>query len=209
LEETRLLLIRHAETTAPQVFHGAESDVGLSRWGRWQAAVLGDHLKNAEAAALYCSALERAVATAAPIGQACRLPATIIPALHERKLGPLSGMSREQGWDIYAETKKRWLAGDLEFTHAGGESLADIRRRVLPVIEDLWARHRRETFIVVAHGIVIRVLLLSLLAGLGPADFNRIAIDFASVNDLRWDGRRWRAQALNQLVAPSPTEPLA
>ena len=56
---------------------------------------------------------------------------------------------------------------------------------------------------------MIRVLLLSLLDDLQPADFDRIAIDFASINDLGWDGQRWRCRALNQLVAPSPARPVA
>jgi broad specificity phosphatase PhoE len=118
-------------------------------------------------------------------------------------------LSRETGWEIYAESKRRWMSGDLEFTHPGGESFADIRRRVLPVFEELRARHPGETLIVVAHGVVIRVTLLSLLEGLEPADFDRIAIDFASINDLRWSGKKWQAHALNQVVAPSPAKPVA
>ncbi len=101
------------------------------------------------------------------------------------------------------------MFGDLEFTHPGGESYADIRHRVLPVFEELRARHCGETLIVVAHGVVIRIVLLSLLEGLEPADFDRIAIDFAAINDLRWDGTRWKAHALNQVVAPSPPQPVA
>ncbi|MGO8899936.1 MAG: histidine phosphatase family protein [Isosphaeraceae bacterium] len=203
------MLIRHAETSTPDVFHGAESDIGLSAWGEHQAMRLGESLKDHGAHALYCSAMQRAVATARPIGAACGLTAVIVPQLHERKIGPLSGLSRETGWEIYAESKRRWMSGDLEFTHPGGESFADIRRRVLPVFKELLARHPGETIIVVAHGVVIRVVLLSLLAGLEPADFDRIAIDFASINDLRWDGARWKAHALNQVVAPSPAKPVA
>jgi len=209
LQETRLLLIRHAETATPDVFHGAESDIGLSAWGGHQAERLAEGLKDQAAQALYCSAMRRAVATARPIGAACGLTAAIVPQLHERKIGPLSGLSRQAGWEIYAESKRRWMAGDLEFTHPGGESFADIRRRVLPVFEELLARHPGETVIVVAHGVVIRVVLLSLLEGLEPADFDRIAIDFASINDLRWDGKRWLAHTLNQVVAPSPAKPVA
>ncbi|MGO9812452.1 MAG: histidine phosphatase family protein [Isosphaeraceae bacterium] len=203
------MLIRHAETSTPDVFHGAESDIGLSAWGEHQAMRLGESLKDHGAHALYCSAMQRAVATARPIGAACGLTAVIVPQLHERKIGPLSGLSRETGWEIYAESKRRWMSGDLEFTHPGGESFADIRRRVLPVFKELLARHPGETIIVVAHGVVIRVVLLSLLAGLEPADFDRIAIDFASINDLRWNGTSWKAHALNQLVAPSPAKPVA
>jgi len=209
LQETRLLLIRHAETSAPDVFHGAESDIGLSDWGQRQAALLAEYLKTQGPTALYCSAMERAIATAQPVAAACGLGFTIIPRLHERKIGPLSGLSREDGWAIYAESKKRWMAGDLEFTHEGGESFAAIRRRVLPVVEVIAARHRGQTAVVIAHGIVIRVLLLTLLDHLEPTDFDRIAIDSASINDLRRDGHHWRAHALNQVVAPSPARPVA
>src|SRR3954454_12553201 len=69
LQETYVLLLRHAETSAPDVFHGAESDIGLSEWGYRQAALLGDYLKGKGASALYCSAMRRAVDTAGPIGE--------------------------------------------------------------------------------------------------------------------------------------------
>jgi broad specificity phosphatase PhoE len=209
VQETRLLLIRHAETSAPDVFHGAESDIGLSDWGLRQAELLGETLKHEGARGLYCSAMRRAVDTAEAIGKACRLQPMILPALHERRIGPLSGLTREQGWDIYAESKQKWMAGDLDFTHPGGESFADIRRRVMPEIEAIGRRHVGETVIVVTHGVVIRVLILSLLEGLQPADFDRIAIDFASINDLRHGGKDWMAHALNTLVAPSPAKPVA
>ena len=177
--------------------------------GHQQAEQLGRWLKDADPRALYCSAMRRAVDTAAPIGRACGLEPVVIAALHERRIGPLSGVSREEGWATYAETKRRWIAGELEVAHPGGESFADIRRRVGPILEELAARHRGETIVVVAHGVVIRVALTSLLAGFSPADFDRIAIDFASVNDLWCDGRTWTARALNQVVAPSPSRPVA
>jgi 2,3-bisphosphoglycerate-dependent phosphoglycerate mutase len=209
LQETRLLLIRHAETSAPDVFHGAESDIGLSAWGEHQAGRLAEALKGRAAHALYSSAMRRAVATAEPIGAACGLSPIIVPRLHERAIGPLSGLSRETGWEIYVESKRRWMSGDLEFTHPGGESFADIHRRVLPVFEELRTRHPGTTIIVVAHGVVIRVTVLSLIEGLEPADFDRIAIDFASINDLIWDGTKWKAHSLNQVIAPSPAKPVA
>jgi broad specificity phosphatase PhoE len=207
--ETRVLLLRHAETSAPDIFHGAESDIGLSTWGEKQAVLLADHLRSREPAALYCSDMRRAIATAEPIGRACALSPEIITSLHERRIGRLSGLSREEGWSIYAESRRRWMAGDLESTHEGGESFADIRRRVLPFFQELPVRHPGKTIVVVAHGVVIRVVLLSLIDDLEAGDFDRIAIDFASINDLGWDGQTWRAYALNHLVAPSPGRPVA
>jgi probable phosphoglycerate mutase len=209
LEGIRLLLARHAETSAPDRFHGAESDIGLSEWGSRQAELLGESLKHARATALYSSAMCRAVDTAAPIGRACALEPVAIAGLHERKIGELSGLSREQGWATYAASKERWIAGDLEYTHPGGESFAEIQRRVIPICDELAARHRGEAIIVVAHGVVIRVFLTSLVSGFQPADFDRIAIDFASVNDLLFDGSTWTAGQLNQCVASSLARPVA
>jgi len=206
---TRILLARHAETAAPECFHGAESDIELSARGLEQAERLGRWLADKGATALYCSGLRRAMDTAAPIGRACALEPIVIPALHERRIGSLSGRSRQEGWGTYSDSKARWIAGDLEASHPGGESFADIRRRVCPILEQLAARHRGETIIVVAHGVVIRVALTSLVTGFSPVDFDRIAIDFASVNDLWFDGRTWTSRALNQVVAPSSARPVA
>jgi 2,3-bisphosphoglycerate-dependent phosphoglycerate mutase len=209
LEATRLLLARHAETSAPDRFHGAESDIGLSAWGTRQAELLGHALKVYGPSALYSSAMRRAVETAALVGRACALEPVTVAGLHERKIGGLSGQSREEGWATYAATKERWIAGDLEHTHPGGESYADIRRRVTPLFEQLVGSHTGETLIVVAHGVVIRVVLTSMVPGFQPADFDRLGIDFASVNELFVDGTTWRSGGLNQLVAASQARPVA
>jgi 2,3-bisphosphoglycerate-dependent phosphoglycerate mutase len=209
LQGTQLLLLRHAETAAPDRFHGAESDIGLSALGERQALSLGELLREAAAVALYCSAMNRARATAEPIGVACNLVPIVQPGLHERRLGPLSGVSREEGWSIYAQSKAHWIAGDLEYSHPGGESYADIRRRVMPILEEIVASHAGRTIIIVAHGVVIRVILTSLLAGYQPGDFDRIGIDFASINDLWFNGDNWTAGELNRVVAASPARPVA
>jgi broad specificity phosphatase PhoE len=208
LQGTRLLLARHAETAAPDRFHGAESDIGLSATGALQAKLLGESLKSVAAAAIYSSAMRRAVDTALPIALACKLVPVSIAGLHERRIGPLSGLSREEGWSVYAASKSRWIAGELDHTHEGGESYEDVRQRVVPILQALASRHLGETIIVVAHGVVIRVALTSLVAGSHPAQFERYGIDFASVNDLHFDGETWTVRSLNQVVATSPARPV-
>ena len=63
---TRILLARHAETSAPDRFHGAESDIGLSARGLEQAEQLGRWLEDADPKALYTSAMRRAVLATQP-----------------------------------------------------------------------------------------------------------------------------------------------
>ena len=194
---TRVLLIRHAETAAPDRFHGAESDVGLGDRGRDQAGAAAPGLAALDPVAIYTSPMLRARQTAEPIGLASGLTPIVVPALHERRMGPLSGLPIAEGWHAYTRAMDRWKAGDLEAAHEGGESYAQMRERVVPPFVRLAQAHAGETIVVVAHGVVIRVLLSSLLEGKGPADFDGFGIDFVAANDLRFDGRGWRAETLN------------
>jgi 2,3-bisphosphoglycerate-dependent phosphoglycerate mutase len=207
VHETRVLLLRHAETSAPDRFHGAESDVGLGERGRRQAEAVAEILAAEGPDALYSSAMRRALETAEPIGRAAGLVPQVVETLHERVMGPLSGRRREEGLDTYVEAKRRWMAGDLDFTHEGGESFASIRRRVVPALRALARRHPGQTIVVIAHGVVIRVALTSLIEGYGPEDFDRIGIANTGVNDLRTDGERWRAVTLNQAPEIATEEP--
>jgi broad specificity phosphatase PhoE len=201
LQETRVLLLRHAETSDPDRFHGAESDVGLGERGIEQAGYVAQVIAAQRPDAIYCSGLRRAIETAEVIARTCRLAARVEPELHERKMGPLSGISREEGLEAYLEAKRRWKAGEIDYTHEGGESYAQIRQRALPVLGRLAASAQGQTIVIVAHGVVIRVLLTTILEGFGPADFDAFPIDNVALNDLRWDGARWAAVALNHRIA--------
>lgn len=193
-----MLLLRHAETSAPDVFHGAESDVGLGARGHRQAVAVAGALAAENPAALFSSGMRRALQTADVVARACGLVVRVEAALHERRMGPLSGMSRETGLAAYAEAKARWRAGELDYTHEGGESFEDVRARVVPVVQAIAEAWVGRTVVVVAHGVVMRVLLTTLLPGYGPVDFERFAIDNAAVNDLRWDSNVWTAVDLNR-----------
>ncbi len=187
-------MLRHAETSAPDRFHGAESDVGLGDAGRNHARAVADRIVLHRPVAVYSSGMKRARETADILSEACGQTTGIVPELHERRMGPLSGMPRDRGFPIYEETLRRWVEGDLTFTHhEGAESYDTIRERVVPPFQNMAHRHRGQTIVVVVHGVVIRVLLTSLVDELTPQDFNRIGIGFLAVNDLRWNGEVWRA----------------
>lgn len=198
LKRTRILLLRHAETSAPDRFHGAESDVGLGARGFRQAEAVARVLALEQPAAVYSSAMLRARQTASIVARVAGCAVAVEPLLHERKMGPLSGLSRAEGLDSYTAAKARWMAGDLDHTHEGGESYATIQARVVPILNRLAASSAGTTIVVVAHGVVIRVALTSLLPDLAPEHFDRLAIDNTAINDLCWEGGTWSAVALNQ-----------
>lgn len=200
MKGTRLLLLRHAETADPSRFHGSESDIGLGERGGRQALAVARYLVDENPSAIITSAMRRAINTAEPIADACGIGYQVELDLHERSMGSLSGVSREEGLPAYADAVKQWTEGNLDYTHAGGESYTMIQRRVVPVFDRVVAAWRGKTVVIVAHGVVIRVLLTTILPGSSPADFKSFAIDNTAINDLRLDGATWSAIALNLKV---------
>ena len=198
---TRVLLLRHAETANPGVFHGAESDVGLSDHGRRQAEAVAAHLAGLGPQVVISSGMRRALDTAGPIARACGLTVHIEPALHERRVGALSG-TVTTGDGPWPETVRRWVAGETSYTTAGAESFDDIRDRVLPLWDRLVKEYEGRTLVVVAHGIVCRVLLLSLLPGYRVADWPRLGPMLnVGVHELVWEEGAWRVVRLNEVPA--------
>jgi broad specificity phosphatase PhoE len=200
MKATRIWLMRHAETAAPGVFHGAESDIGLSDRGRRQARAVAAFLADRGAVAVVSSGMRRAIDTAAPIAEACGLPHRIEPDLHERRVGSLGGLPTSPEHPSWSETLRRWMEGETCFTTEGAESFDDIRNRVLPIWNRLAVDFSGQPLIVVAHGIVCRVLLLSILPNLSASGWKRLgSIRNLAISELTQVGTTWRAESLNQV----------
>ena len=189
---TRFLILRHGETAAPDLFHGSESDIGLGPRGFEQANAAALPIAARRPDAIYCSGMRRSVETARPIAAASGLDLHFEPDFRERRMGSLSGAPRVEGWPIYEEAKARWMSGDLDFTHEGGESFAQIQARIVPAFERLAALNPGRTVVLVGHGVANRVLITSVAEGLSPADFDRVTIEFVKVMELVLDADRWR-----------------
>lgn len=196
---TRVFLLRHAEAANPHIFHGAESDVDLSESGRRQAELIAPVLAAQTPQVVISSAMRRAVETATPIARACGLELRIEPELHERRVGSLVGTPTRGHDGVWPETLRRWLSGETSFALPGAESFDDIRRRVVPVWQRVTTEHAGKTIVIVAHGVVCRVLLLSLLPGYSISDWHDVHSDNVALNELLCDGESWRALRLNDL----------
>ena len=196
----RFFLLRHAETADPLVFHGAESDVGLSERGHAQAAAVAPVLAAFRPGAVVSSAMRRALDTAGSIARACGLPLQVEPELHERRVGALSGTPTGGREGVWPDTLRRWMAGDTGFAPPGAESFDDIHARVRPVWERLTAAAGGPPLVIVAHGVVCKVLLLRLLSGHSAADWNKLGPSRnVGVSELARDIAGWRAVRLNEV----------
>ncbi len=200
---TRVWIARHAETATPHLLHGAESDVELGEHGQRQAIVAAEWFRQFEPTVVVSSAMRRAVQTAQPIAARCGVPHEIYPELHERRVGPFSQRPIGEVEPVWQQTVQAWQAGQVDFAFPGMESFAAIQSRVVPAWERIIARHRGGRIVVIAHGVVTKVLLLSLLVEYTVADWTRLgrAVNLA-VSELCCRNGRWQSGFLLEVPEP-------
>lgn len=205
---THVWLVRHAESADPTIFHGAESDIELSELGERQALTAAAWFRALRPTRVISSAMRRAVATAAPIATAAGVAHLLEPAFHERRVGALGGTRFTLTDGPWAETLAHWTAGRSHFTTDGAESFDALRDRSLSAWNRVIVQHRGERIVLVAHGVVCKVLLLSLLPGWGPtrwAELGRVE-NLATSELFRHDDGPWQAGQL--LIVPEAVRAL-
>ncbi|OOG43991.1 histidine phosphatase family protein [Polaromonas sp. A23] len=158
-EAARVLAIRHGETTwnVDTRIQG-QLDVGLNDIGRWQAERVAQALAEEPITAIYASDLGRAYATAEAIGRTTGVAVIAEPGLRERHFGEFQGKTFAEIEVALPEQARLWRTRDPRFAPAGGESLLQLRERVVATAEALAARHAGEQIVLVGHGGVMDVL---------------------------------------------------
>jgi len=174
-----LVLLRHGESTAnADDRFGGWLDFDLTARGREEAARAGRLIRDAglQPAAVHTSLLRRAVdtaeiviaetnATSAPVHRSWRL--------NERHYGRLQGQTRASVREEFGDAVFNGLRRSYDMVpppagppgeHVDGESLADVRKRLVPywaaeIVADLRAGR---TTLVVAHGNSLRALCMHL-----------------------------------------------
>ena len=183
---TRLVLVRHAE--ADEAMRGrcyGSLDVPLSAAGVRQAARLGEALRDLDLAAVFASPLRRALDTARAIAAAQGLEPVTRAELRELSFGELEGVAYDEIAAGHPETYRLWMEEPAAVRFPGGETLAELRRRVVPALAGIRAGHDGEAVAVVAHGGVVRVALAEVLGTPDPALF-RLDVAPGGVTVVDW-----------------------
>lgn len=166
----RIVLVRHGQSTynLNRRFSGW-SDPDLTELGRWQAETVGPRLAAWTFDSVWSSDLKRARQTAALAWGDHRTDAR----LREIHFGDLEGLT----WTELPESVRSGVHDFETFRAPGGESVADLRDRVVAFCDDLPTGNH----LAFCHGGVVRVLL----ADLGVTEF----VSNASVVELIWSPR--------------------
>ncbi len=152
----RLILVRHGETDW-NVQHRVQGwiDVPLNQKGRTQAKKVALRLQNEHIGAIYSSDLKRAKYTALEIARHHKLPVKPTKLLRERNFGKLEGFPRDE----YRKVRENSGIPYHLYKPPGGESYLDVSKRTRKFLAEIKKKHSNQAVLVVAHGIVIRVLI--------------------------------------------------
>jgi len=179
----RLLLIRHAESSA-----NAEGrlqghlDVPLSARGRRESERLAERVETFGVVALYTSPLARARETARIIAERMALQALERPALMERDVGGLAGLTRDEilaRFPQYAPARAARRSIDVP----GFEDDEPFAQRVLAAFDEIVSAHAAQMVAVVTHGGVIGAFIRHALE-LPVVRPGPLTIDNASITTL-------------------------
>jgi alpha-ribazole phosphatase/probable phosphoglycerate mutase len=162
-----LHLIRHAATESnlmkPPRLQGHTVNLPLTEEGRLQARCVAAVLADRAVAAVYASPLRRAVETARCIARPHDWEVQCAEALVEVDVGRWEGKQWDEIERDDPEEYHRFMTASDEYGYPGGESMSDVVRRVAPALEAMMARHIGCEIVVVAHNVVNRAYIGSLL----------------------------------------------
>ena len=199
---TTVLLVRHGNTpTTGKVLPGRAKGLHLSDTGRAQAATAGERIGTlARVDAVYCSPLERARETAAPIAAARGLSALADRGLLECDFGDWTGA------ELSALMKKpEWATvqrAPSTFRFPNGESFTEMQVRIVSALERLRAAHPGGTIVCVSHADPIKAAVAHAV-GTHLDLFQRIVISTCSVSALAWSDHGPAVLAVNTTGGPS------
>ncbi len=156
---THLYLIRHGQTdwNLEGRWQG-HADVPLNDNGRQQAAKIAQALAYAGLAAIFSSDLQRALDTARAISAAAGVPVQIDPRLREIHQGSWQGMLADDIEQRYGELLRQRKVDPHSVAPPGGESVQQVRDRVIEAIEEIRRCHPHEPVAVISHGFALAVV---------------------------------------------------
>lgn len=179
-----VLLIRHPESAWNRkgIYQG-QIDTPLTAKGRAQAELVAARLGRERLAGLVCSPLQRARILAQAIARYHHLHPQSDNRLTEICHGAWEGLSRQEVAHRFPDMYQTWTEFPHLVTFPGGESLQDVHERSVAPIAALLARPENETWVVVTHDTVAR-LVVAAAQGDSVRGFSSVALENAAITTL-------------------------
>lgn len=180
-----VVLARHGETDwnrSGQIM--GDQPVPLNARGEMQARDLADALAGLSFAALYTSPVHRAVQTAQRLASSLQTEPRMAAGLREIGVGEWAS----RYWKDLADepVKREFYSRPHEARPPGGETLLEVQRRAVSVIEEARSNIAMGRLLFVSHADVIRTVLAHYLQ-IDLVTLRRVQISPASATALEFD----------------------
>jgi broad specificity phosphatase PhoE len=166
---TELILIRHGETDWNiEGRYQGQSNVPLNSTGRQQTEELARKLRHEVLDAIFSSDLARAQQTAELISQINGAPLFLDRRLREIHQGEWEGMLFDDIRSRYKKAFEERLRDPLQVAPPGGETVGQLRERVLEAIDEIVTHYPHSSVAIVSHGLSLAII---------KVHYNRLAIE--------------------------------
>jgi len=156
----QLYVVRHGETAwnKEEVFRGRK-DVPLNDKGKKQAQLTGLFFRNKGITRIFSSPLVRAIETAEGISNTTKIPIEVMDELTDMAFGEWEGLTLKDVEKLYPEELKIWKQSPQKLHVLKGESLRDVRRRVMKGIQ-MTLSDSQCPIVLVTHRVICKIIVL-------------------------------------------------
>jgi broad specificity phosphatase PhoE len=172
------------------------TDEALNEEGQRQAERVARRLGGWAISEVFSSPLKRAVRTAEIVARPHSVAVQTIEGLGEMRLGAWEGMFAGDIAAKYPELWQTWRTNPGDFRMPDGESLGEVRGRVVRAFGRIMDKSEGKMVLAVTHDAVVKVLVAHCL-GVNADIYRRLEVGNASITVIERDGVRLRLRVLN------------
>ncbi|MCP3928426.1 MAG: histidine phosphatase family protein [Bacteroidetes bacterium] len=155
-----IYIIRHGETelNKQKIVQGSGVDAGLNDLGRKQARMFFEGYKESGFNVILTSALRRTHETVAPFVE-MGIPWEQFPEINEFSWGVYEGKKSDEAMmREFRNVVSEWKRGNYDASLEGGESAADMEKRIQKFVNSLKKRDEQK-ILICTHGRAMRCLM--------------------------------------------------
>ena len=193
-----IIFLRHgqAKNNTERILAGRTPGVPLTEKGIDQAEKAAKFLEDMNISAIYSSPIQRAKNTAEIVGKHNSVDVKIDDRLIELDMGKFTGVPYDEIFSSHGNVFMKFYRGELEIAHNGVETFADVKKRVLGIVDHVIENHPDENVVLVTHMDPIKAML-STVVSLSPENLFELIIANASLNIFREYKRKFSISGIN------------
>ena len=194
--------MRHAQAknNTERILAGRTPGVQLTKTGIKQAKNIAKYLKPLNISKIYTSPVERAQKTAEIVAKHNSVDYTIDNRLIEIDMGKFTGKPYDEIIASNGNVFLKFYQGETEIAHNGVETFAEVKKRVLDIVNFVTKEHSNQNVLLVTHMDPIKAMLSTIL-DLKPQSLFELIIANASLTIINEEQGKFSLSGINVMDA--------